>query len=89
MHRQISNLNSELSNLSPLIIFPVNLVVVRRSDVDVVVVVVDMQEALKACQLVNAPLLYRATKNIPYSVLKYAMTLDGTKHFYPLSKSME
>lgn len=44
-----------------------------------VVVVVDMQEALKACQLVNAPLLYRATKNIPYSVLKYAMTLDGTK----------
>ena len=88
MRRQISNLNSELSNLSPLIIFPVNLVVVRRSDVDVVVVV-DMQEALKACQLVNAPLLYRATKNIPYSVLKYAMTLDGTKHFYPLSKSME
>jgi hypothetical protein len=88
VHRQISNLNSELSNLSPLNIFPVNLVLVRRSDVDVVMVV-DMQEALKACQLVNAPLLYRATKNIPYSVLKYAMTLDGTKHFYPLSKSMD
>lgn len=37
-----------------------------------------MQKALKACQLVNAPLLYRAANRLPYSVLKYAMTLDGT-----------
>jgi hypothetical protein len=37
-----------------------------------------VQEALKACQLVNAPLLYRAANRLPYSVLKYAMTIDGT-----------
>lgn len=32
---------------------------------------------MKACQLVNAPLLYREAYQIPFSVLKYAMTLDG------------
>ncbi|KAF9601279.1 hypothetical protein IFM89_018389 [Coptis chinensis] len=36
-----------------------------------------IQEALKSCFLVNAPLLYRAASRVPFSVLKYAMTLDG------------
>ncbi|KAK3028787.1 hypothetical protein RJ639_039053 [Escallonia herrerae] len=36
-----------------------------------------MEEALKSCLLVNAPLLYRSAFRVPYSVLKYAMTLDG------------
>ncbi|KAL1813368.1 riboflavin biosynthesis protein PYRR, chloroplastic [Daucus carota subsp. sativus] len=36
-----------------------------------------IEEALKPCLLVNAPLLYRAACRMPYSVLKYAMTLDG------------
>lgn len=35
------------------------------------------QEALKSCLIVNAPLLYRAACQVPFSVLKYAMTLDG------------
>ncbi|XP_059076763.1 riboflavin biosynthesis protein PYRR, chloroplastic isoform X2 [Cryptomeria japonica] len=37
----------------------------------------NIQEALRACQLVNAPLLYREACRMPFSVLKYAMTLDG------------
>ncbi|KAH0467846.1 hypothetical protein IEQ34_002879 [Dendrobium chrysotoxum] len=36
-----------------------------------------MEKALKSCILVNAPLLYRAAFHVPFSVLKYAMTLDG------------
>ncbi|KAG6409451.1 hypothetical protein SASPL_127490 [Salvia splendens] len=36
-----------------------------------------MEESLKSCLLVNAPLLYRAASQVPFSVLKYAMTLDG------------
>ncbi|GMH07648.1 hypothetical protein Nepgr_009488 [Nepenthes gracilis] len=36
-----------------------------------------IEEALKCCCLVNAPLLYRAAYRVPFSVLKYAMTLDG------------
>ncbi|XP_058102513.1 riboflavin biosynthesis protein PYRR, chloroplastic isoform X2 [Magnolia sinica] len=36
-----------------------------------------IKEALKSCILVNAPLLYRAASRVPFSVLKYAMTLDG------------
>ncbi|XP_028548303.1 riboflavin biosynthesis protein PYRR, chloroplastic isoform X5 [Dendrobium catenatum] len=36
-----------------------------------------VQKALKSCILVNAPLLYRAAFHVPFSVLKYAMTLDG------------
>ncbi|KAF5175086.1 Riboflavin biosynthesis protein ribd [Thalictrum thalictroides] len=36
-----------------------------------------VQEALKSCYVVNAPLLYRAAFRVPFSVLKYAMTLDG------------
>ncbi|XP_042033912.1 riboflavin biosynthesis protein PYRR, chloroplastic-like [Salvia splendens] len=36
-----------------------------------------MEESLKSCLLVNAPLLYRAACQVPFSVLKYAMTLDG------------
>lgn len=36
-----------------------------------------LQEALKACQAVNAPSIFRAAHRIPFSVLKYAMTLDG------------
>lgn len=36
-----------------------------------------IEESLKACQLVNASLLYREAYRIPFSVLKYAMTLDG------------
>nr|GMD99629.1 riboflavin biosynthesis protein PYRR, chloroplastic [Ipomoea batatas] len=35
------------------------------------------EEALKSCLIVNAPLLYRAACQVPFSVLKYAMTLDG------------
>lgn len=35
------------------------------------------EEALKSCLVVNAPLLYRAASRVPFSVLKYAMTLDG------------
>ncbi|CAK9207990.1 unnamed protein product [Sphagnum jensenii] len=33
--------------------------------------------ALKSCRVVNAPLLYKAAYKIPFSLLKYAMTLDG------------
>ncbi|KAL0298462.1 UNVERIFIED_CONTAM: Riboflavin biosynthesis protein PYRR, chloroplastic [Sesamum radiatum] len=36
-----------------------------------------VEEGLKSCLLVNAPLLYRASSRVPFSVLKYAMTLDG------------
>lgn len=36
-----------------------------------------LEEALKACEEVNAPLLYRAAFRVPFSTLKYAMTLDG------------
>ncbi|KAL7148794.1 hypothetical protein ABFS83_06G203300 [Erythranthe nasuta] len=36
-----------------------------------------VEECLKSCLLVNAPLLYRAACRVPFSVLKYAMTLDG------------
>ncbi|XP_028107888.1 riboflavin biosynthesis protein PYRR, chloroplastic isoform X2 [Camellia sinensis] len=36
-----------------------------------------IEEALKSCLLVNAPLLYRAASRVPFAVLKYAMTLDG------------
>lgn len=35
------------------------------------------EQALKACQYVNAPLLYRSSMRSPMSILKYAMTLDG------------
>uniref|UniRef100_A0A7N0VGR2 Riboflavin biosynthesis protein PYRR, chloroplastic n=2 Tax=Kalanchoe fedtschenkoi TaxID=63787 RepID=A0A7N0VGR2_KALFE len=35
------------------------------------------EDALKSCRMVNAPLLYRAASRVPFSVLKYAMTLDG------------
>ncbi|XP_039118666.1 riboflavin biosynthesis protein PYRR, chloroplastic isoform X3 [Dioscorea cayenensis subsp. rotundata] len=34
-------------------------------------------EALKSCLVVNAPLLYWAAYCVPFSVLKFAMTLDG------------
>ncbi|KAL3699032.1 hypothetical protein R1sor_017054 [Riccia sorocarpa] len=36
-----------------------------------------LQDVTRACQLINAPLLCRAVQRLPYSVLKYAMTLDG------------
>jgi len=36
-----------------------------------------LQEARKSCLLVNGPLIIRAASKVPYSVLKYAMTLDG------------
>ncbi|KAF5745881.1 riboflavin biosynthesis protein PYRR chloroplastic-like [Tripterygium wilfordii] len=36
-----------------------------------------IEEARKSCLLVNAPLIYRAASRVPFSVLKYAMTLDG------------
>ncbi|XP_031260870.1 riboflavin biosynthesis protein PYRR, chloroplastic isoform X2 [Pistacia vera] len=36
-----------------------------------------IEEARKSCLLVNAPLIHRATSLVPFSVLKYAMTLDG------------
>ncbi|KAK7243238.1 hypothetical protein RIF29_38029 [Crotalaria pallida] len=37
----------------------------------------DLEDAQKACLLVNAPLICRAASRVPFSVLKYAMTLDG------------
>ncbi|WCJ21981.1 Riboflavin biosynthesis protein PYRR chloroplastic [Euphorbia peplus] len=36
-----------------------------------------IEDAQKSCLLVNAPLIHRATSRVPFSVLKYAMTLDG------------
>ncbi|KAG8487210.1 hypothetical protein CXB51_020778 [Gossypium anomalum] len=36
-----------------------------------------VEEARKACLLVNLPFVYRAASRVPFSVLKYAMTLDG------------
>ncbi|KAK9141133.1 hypothetical protein Scep_010814 [Stephania cephalantha] len=36
-----------------------------------------IEDALKSCYAVNAPLLFRASSRVPFSVLKYAMTLDG------------
>jgi hypothetical protein len=36
-----------------------------------------LQDAQKECLLVNAPLICRASSRVPFSVLKYAMTLDG------------
>ncbi|ESR41843.1 Riboflavin biosynthesis protein PYRR [Citrus sinensis] len=36
-----------------------------------------IEEARKSCLLVNAPLIHRATSRVPFSVFKYAMTLDG------------
>ncbi|GLT87794.1 hypothetical protein SLE2022_058550 [Rubroshorea leprosula] len=36
-----------------------------------------VEEARKSCLLVNLPLIHRATSRVPFSVLKYAMTLDG------------
>lgn len=36
-----------------------------------------IEEAQKACRIVNAPLVYKAASRVPFSVLKYAMTLDG------------
>ncbi|QCE12474.1 riboflavin biosynthesis protein PYRR, chloroplastic [Vigna unguiculata] len=36
-----------------------------------------VEDAQKECLLVNAPLICRAASRVPFSVLKYAMTLDG------------
>ncbi|KAK4791033.1 hypothetical protein SAY86_031446 [Trapa natans] len=36
-----------------------------------------IEEAQKSCRLVNAHLMYRAASRVPFSTLKYAMTLDG------------
>ncbi|CAJ1823163.1 unnamed protein product [Sphenostylis stenocarpa] len=36
-----------------------------------------IEDAQKECLLVNAPLICRAASHVPFSVLKYAMTLDG------------
>ncbi|GLT51835.1 hypothetical protein SLA2020_252160 [Shorea laevis] len=36
-----------------------------------------VEEARKSCLLVNMPLIHRATSRVPFSVLKYAMTVDG------------
>lgn len=43
-----------------------------------------LQDAQKECLLVNAPLICRASSRVPFSVLKYAMTLDGegSVHFH-------
>ncbi|GFQ00391.1 riboflavin biosynthesis protein pyrr chloroplastic [Phtheirospermum japonicum] len=38
-----------------------------------------IEEGLKSCLLVNAPLLYRAACRVPFSILKYAMTLDDPR----------
>ncbi|KAG0489309.1 hypothetical protein HPP92_008120 [Vanilla planifolia] len=37
-----------------------------------------LEKALNSCLVVNAPLLYRAAFHVPFSVLKYAMTLDAS-----------
>ncbi|KAH0922343.1 hypothetical protein HID58_022361 [Brassica napus] len=36
-----------------------------------------LEDARKCCLLVNAPLIHRACSRVPFSLLKYAMTLDG------------
>ncbi|PKI66903.1 hypothetical protein CRG98_012666 [Punica granatum] len=36
-----------------------------------------VEEAQRSCRLVNAHLIYRAASQVPFSVLKYAITLDG------------
>ncbi|KAL9297054.1 hypothetical protein ACSQ67_022950 [Phaseolus vulgaris] len=36
-----------------------------------------IEDAQRECLLVNAPLICRAASRVPFSVLKYAMTLDG------------
>ncbi|XP_043805092.1 riboflavin biosynthesis protein PYRR, chloroplastic isoform X4 [Manihot esculenta] len=36
-----------------------------------------IEDARKSCLLVNAPLIHRANSRVPFSILKYAMTLDG------------
>lgn len=38
------------------------------------------QDARKSCLLVNAPLIHRANSRVPFSILKYAMTLDGENY---------
>eukprot|EP00271_Cylindrocystis_brebissonii_P006440 TRINITY_DN19236_c0_g1_i1.p1 TRINITY_DN19236_c0_g1~~TRINITY_DN19236_c0_g1_i1.p1 ORF type:complete len:556 (-),score=54.67 TRINITY_DN19236_c0_g1_i1:378-2045(-) len=35
------------------------------------------KEIIEKCRAVNEPLIYRAFHRIPFSILKYAMTLDG------------
>ncbi|MBA0797128.1 hypothetical protein Gohar_007850, partial [Gossypium harknessii] len=39
-----------------------------------------VEEAQKACLLVNLPFVHRAASRVPFSVLKYAMTLDAVKY---------
>ncbi|KAK8916434.1 hypothetical protein KSP39_PZI023334 [Platanthera zijinensis] len=46
-----------------------------------------MEMALKSCLVVNAPLLYRAAFRVPFSVLKYAMTLDVDGQCLPFCDS--
>jgi len=41
------------------------------------IVLFHLQDAQRECLLVNAPLICRAASRVPFSVLKYAMTLDG------------
>ncbi|CAL1382963.1 unnamed protein product [Linum trigynum] len=36
-----------------------------------------IEEARKSCLVVNTPLIYRATSQVPFSFLKYAITADG------------
>ena len=36
-----------------------------------------LQDALSACLAINEALRFRAANGLPFSVLKYAMTLDG------------
>ncbi|GJV31629.1 hypothetical protein Tco_1392029 [Tanacetum coccineum] len=36
-----------------------------------------IKDALNSCLVVNAPSLYRSASRVPFSVLKYAMTVDG------------
>lgn len=46
-----------------------------------------LQDAQKECLLVNAPLICRAASRVPFSVLKYAMTLDGKMGIFSFSIS--
>ncbi|KAI3496323.1 hypothetical protein L1887_38680 [Cichorium endivia] len=41
---------------------------------------ITFEDALKSCLVVNASLLYRSASRVPFSVPKYAMTLDGEYH---------
>lgn len=56
--------------------------------VELTVTFCNFQDAIKSCLYVNAPLLYRAACQVPFSVLKYAMTLDGEPIAYDVATTV-